>query len=167
MKIAREIIENLLSNAESDRPPVIIFQSDHGVRNIDYGSATLDDYPEEFKTPEKDIPSFQQHKEFVENFLENNSKNNYDVWYMISILENNIETKIGSIALKKDGEWGYHLLMNHWNKGIGQAALKKLIELHPRKKFVARIKVGNKRAIHIAEKFGHELKELTYVRESE
>lgn len=40
-----------------------------------------------------------------------------------------------------------------------------MIELHPRKRYVARIKVGNMRTRHMEEKFGHKLKELTYVRE--
>jgi hypothetical protein len=44
------MIGNILSNADPKRPPVIIFQSDHGARNIDYGSVTLDDFPEEYKT---------------------------------------------------------------------------------------------------------------------
>ena len=50
IKIAEKMIENILSNADPKRPPVIIFQSDHGARNIDYGSVTLDDFPEEYKT---------------------------------------------------------------------------------------------------------------------
>jgi hypothetical protein len=50
IKIAEEMIGNILSNADPKRPPVIIFQSDHGARNIDYGSVTLDDFPEEYKT---------------------------------------------------------------------------------------------------------------------
>lgn len=50
MKIAEQMIENILSNADPKLPPVIIFQSDHGVRNIYYGSTTLDKFPEEYKT---------------------------------------------------------------------------------------------------------------------
>ena len=74
--------------------------------------------------------------------------------------------KVGAIVLKKDGEWGYHVLMKHWNKGIGQAALAWLIKQNPKMTLIANIKVGNSKAQHIAEKFGHELVSYTYRRVS-
>ncbi|MBI5825667.1 MAG: hypothetical protein HZB18_16690 [Chloroflexi bacterium] len=50
LEVAKKIVENILANADPDRPPVIILQSDHGARNIYYGSAMLSNYPEEYKT---------------------------------------------------------------------------------------------------------------------
>jgi hypothetical protein len=53
IKIAKLLVENILSGSDPANPPVIILQSDHGARNIlsrNEGSAILQSYPEEFKT---------------------------------------------------------------------------------------------------------------------
>lgn len=50
MEVAKKMIDNILENADPERPPVIIFQSDHGARNIDYGGPLLENFPEEYKT---------------------------------------------------------------------------------------------------------------------
>jgi hypothetical protein len=50
---AEKMIDNILSQADPKRPPIIILQSDHGARNqIYYGNeeTLLKDFPEEFKT---------------------------------------------------------------------------------------------------------------------
>jgi hypothetical protein len=45
------LIEGILSAADPSRPTVIILSSDHGARNLPHGgSATLQEYPEEYKT---------------------------------------------------------------------------------------------------------------------
>jgi RimJ/RimL family protein N-acetyltransferase len=109
------------------------------------------------------ISTFNEHKKFVKNFIENNEKNNYDAWYIISLLENDKELKnVGAIPLKKDGEWGYQILKKYHNKGIGQIAAKNLFELHPKKQFWGRCQAGNDRARHLLEKLGFELTELTF-----
>jgi RimJ/RimL family protein N-acetyltransferase len=114
----------------------------------------------------EEFPTFKQHSKMIYNFLENNSFNNYQKWYIILISNRKYtEEKVGSIVLKKDGEWGYHVLKKFWNSGIGQEALRQLMGLHKDCKFIAKIKPDNKRAIHIAEKSGHKLTEITYVKE--
>jgi hypothetical protein len=53
IKITEAMINNILSEADANNPPVIILQSDHGARNHltgRIGSAVLPNYPEEFKT---------------------------------------------------------------------------------------------------------------------
>jgi hypothetical protein len=53
IKVAETMIDNILSNTDSENPPVIILQSDHGARNRLANEAegiTLPDYPDEFKT---------------------------------------------------------------------------------------------------------------------
>jgi hypothetical protein len=50
---AKEMITNILSQADPENPPIIILQSDHGARNqIYYGNeeTLLKNFPEEFKT---------------------------------------------------------------------------------------------------------------------
>ena len=52
-KIIEQIMVGLLSQADPERPPVIILQSDHGARNQIYQgneNHLLKNYPEEFKT---------------------------------------------------------------------------------------------------------------------
>jgi hypothetical protein len=47
------MVDNILSQADPTRPPIIILQSDHGARNLKAespGSVILENYPEEFKT---------------------------------------------------------------------------------------------------------------------
>lgn len=52
MKICERMIDSLLSNADPDRLPFIVIQSDHGARNIltaVSGSKIMKDFPEEYK----------------------------------------------------------------------------------------------------------------------
>jgi hypothetical protein len=50
--VAQEMIKNILSSANPANPPIIIFQSDHGARNIQESTTKvlLENYPEEYKT---------------------------------------------------------------------------------------------------------------------
>lgn len=114
-------------------------------------------YPKKIRFKKEEIPSFVEHKKFVRNHLIGKG---YQSWHII--IYNN--RHVGAICLKKDGEWGYHILMKYWKKGIGQIALQWLIEQNPDKILIARIKSGNDIAKHIAEKFGHELVSHVYVR---
>jgi hypothetical protein len=53
LNYAEKMINNILSQADDRRPPIIILQSDHGARNqIYYGNeeTLLQNFPEEFKT---------------------------------------------------------------------------------------------------------------------
>lgn len=52
LKLAENIIQNILLAADPARPPVIILQSDHGARNLTNHpfSGFLEDYPDEYKT---------------------------------------------------------------------------------------------------------------------
>lgn len=52
-RVAETLVTEILSDADPNRPPVIILQSDHGARNKvtgDPNSVGLQDYPEEYKT---------------------------------------------------------------------------------------------------------------------
>jgi hypothetical protein len=53
IKIAREMVNRILQEADPENPPIIILQSDHGARNglnRREGSAILPNYPEIYKT---------------------------------------------------------------------------------------------------------------------
>ena len=58
-----------------------------------------------------DIPTLNHHKKFLTNFFENYEQHIYEGWYLILLKKNSNELiKVGSIVLKKDGEWGYQIL---------------------------------------------------------
>lgn len=110
-----------------------------------------------------EIPSFEEHEKFVKNFLRNDQMANYEAWYIISLSDKDgYLKKVGSIPLKKDGEWGYQILLKNHNKGIGQIAAMKLFEMYPKKQFWARCQAKNDRARYLLEKLGFELTELTF-----
>jgi hypothetical protein len=51
-KLAEKMIEGILKSSNASNPPIIIFQSDHGARNIveeNRGDVPLINYPEEYK----------------------------------------------------------------------------------------------------------------------
>ncbi len=50
MSLIEKSIKNMLASADPARPPVIILQSDHGARNVDYGFGNLPNYPDTYKT---------------------------------------------------------------------------------------------------------------------
>lgn len=49
LQIARQMIENILEDADPRNPPVIILQSDHGARNTE-AETRMNNYPEAYKT---------------------------------------------------------------------------------------------------------------------
>lgn len=112
--------------------------------------------PEEF-------PSFEKHTKLIEDFIENKPENNWFAFYVINIKEENKAKKVGSVVIRKSGEWGYHILQKYWSRKIGQRTYKKLIEIHPKKRLWGTVKVENKRAIYLLEKkYGFKLKYLIY-----
>jgi len=51
LKLARELLDEIMNAADPARPPVIIFQSDHGARNLgNLGDNFLQNYPDKYKT---------------------------------------------------------------------------------------------------------------------
>jgi phosphoglycerol transferase MdoB-like AlkP superfamily enzyme len=50
--VAEQMVNNIVSKSDPNRPPVIILQSDHGARNLvwhDNQATLLQDYPEALK----------------------------------------------------------------------------------------------------------------------
>jgi len=53
IRVAEKMVNNLMSQADPKRPPIIILQSDHGARNqiiSDNENTLLQNFPEEYKT---------------------------------------------------------------------------------------------------------------------
>ncbi|MBS4015185.1 MAG: hypothetical protein KGZ86_01945 [Candidatus Latescibacteria bacterium] len=49
LRLAKTLLDGILNSADPANPPVIIFQSDHGARNLE-GTNYLQNYPDEYKT---------------------------------------------------------------------------------------------------------------------
>lgn len=113
-----------------------------------------------------DFPSYEKHVEIIENYL-TDTKNTFDRFYKIQFKENDIWIDVGSIVLKKDYEWGYHILKKYWNQGIGSKTINQFFEIHKDKRIICKIKPENERAIHIMKKLGFKLTELTFVKQSQ
>jgi hypothetical protein len=97
------------------------------------------------------MPSYNDHVKFV------NSKP-YTKWYII--LFNNI--KCGSIYLSKQDETGIFLKNDIHCKGIGSEAMKILMKLNPRSRYLANINPKNKKSIKFFKEKDFKLIQYTY-----
>jgi RimJ/RimL family protein N-acetyltransferase len=111
----------------------------------------------------EDFPSFKKHTKLIEDFIENKSNSLWFAFHIINIEENNKNEKVGSVVIRKDGEWGYHIFQKHWNRKIGQETYRNLIKIYPKKRLWGKVKVENKRAVYLLEKkYNFKLKYFIY-----
>ena len=99
----------------------------------------------------KKMPSFKQHENFIQS-------KPYSKWYIIQSSKNNV----GSIYLSKNNEIGIFLIKKNQNKGIGENALKLLIEKNPKARYLANVNPKNKKSIDFFNKNGFKLIQHTY-----
>lgn len=97
------------------------------------------------------MPTYQQHVRFVRS-------KPYAKWYTINY--NN--ERIGSIYLTHMSEIGISLTKEFHKKGIGTKALKLIMRLNPRDRFLANISPLNKKSIKFFTKNRFELIQYTY-----
>ena len=96
------------------------------------------------------MPTFENHKKFV-------LSKPYSKWYII--ISNN--KKIGSIYLSKLNEIGIFLDKDYQKHGVGNIALKLLMEKNPRKRFLANINPDNKTSFKFFKNNGFKLIQFT------
>jgi len=99
----------------------------------------------------KKMPTFKQHENFI-------LSKPYSKWYIIQSSKNDV----GSIYLSKNNEIGIFLIKKNQNKGIGENALKLLIEKNPKVRFLANVSPKNKKSIDFFKKNGFKLIQHTY-----
>lgn len=99
----------------------------------------------------KKMPTFSQHVRFVES-------KPYSKWYII-IFDNQ---KIGSIYITQNNEIGIFLKKGFHGIGIGKKALRLLMEIKPKERYLANINPRNKRSIDFFKKNGFNLIQYTY-----
>lgn len=99
----------------------------------------------------KKMPTFLQHKKFVES-------NPYLYWYVIFF--KNVE--IGTIYLTNINEIGLHIKKEFHNLEIEKVVLNKLFQKHPRSRYLVNINPKNKKSIEFFKKNGFKLLQYTY-----
>lgn len=96
------------------------------------------------------MPTYKEHVNFV-------LSKPYSKWYIIYFDKN----KIGSIYISRQNEIGVFIKKN-LKKGLGTEALKILINLNPRRQYLANINPKNKKSIKFFKKNGFKLLQHTY-----
>ena len=82
------------------------------------------------------MPTYNEHVDFVQS-------QPYSKWYIIYYGRN----KVGSIYLSKQNEVGIFVKKAFFSKGIATDTLKMLMNLNPRKRFLANINPKNKKSV--------------------
>ena len=80
----------------------------------------------------KNMPTFTEHVKFVKS-------KPYSEWYIIELGK----SKIGSIYLSKNDEIGIFIKKQFQSGNIGQESLKKIMEMNPRKRYLANVNPKN------------------------
>ncbi len=80
----------------------------------------------------KKMPTFEEHRKFV-------ISKPYTAWYVIMVNEN----RAGSIYLSKNDEIGIFLIKDFFGKNVGAEAMKQLMKLHVRKRYLANVAPEN------------------------
>lgn len=97
------------------------------------------------------MPSFNQHAKFV-------MSKPYMRWYIIE--QNN--TKLGSVYLTKQDEVGIFIKKKSQGKKVGSKALKIMMKLNPRTRYLANVNPANCKSILFFKKNGFTLIQHTY-----
>ncbi len=97
------------------------------------------------------IPTYNEHVNFVQS-------NPYSKWYIIYHGRN----KMGSIYLSKQNEIGIFIKDEFFMMGIATEALKLLMKLNPRERFLANINPKNKKSIKFFKNNNFKILQHTY-----
>jgi len=99
----------------------------------------------------KKMPTYEKHIKFI-------ISKPYSKWYVIKSVKHNL----GSIYLTKSGEIGIFIKKDVQKRGIGKNALRLLIKLNPRSRYLANVNPRNLKSIQFFKKNGFRLIQYTY-----
>ena len=108
---------------------------------------------------ERPLPPFEESKNFVMKYLFDNENHEYHKWYIV-INEN--DEPMGSVWISKKNYIAYHILPQFRHKGMGQKAIKLLMEANPRKRYFAAVNQKNEASINFIKKFGFQPKGIIF-----
>lgn len=98
----------------------------------------LDNRPEVMNISHQQMPTWEQHLAFIES-------RPYAAWYIVGRND-------GTVYLTKQNEIGIHLMSSR-RAGLGTKAIKQLMNLHPREKYLANIAPGNEASAEFFKRF--------------
>lgn len=99
----------------------------------------------------KKMPIYEKHVKFI-------TSKPYSKWYVIKSGKHNL----GSIYLTKNDEIGIFIKKNVQKRGIGKNALRLLMKLNPRSRYLANVNPKNLKSIQFFKKNGFRLIQYTY-----
>jgi len=102
---------------------------------------------------------YEKHREFVLEFLENKKKHPYEKWHIIILNEK----KVGSIPLKKNGEFGYQVLKAFEGKKICQIGIEIFFKENNKKDLWAKAIPSNLKSNYLLKKWGFVKKDNRFV----
>jgi len=100
----------------------------------------------------KQMPTFAEHCEFMHGAP-------YVCWLLILT---DVGDVAGAIYLSKRDEIGVALFKSYQGRGIGESAVKELIRLHPRRRFLANVNPANEASAGFFRKLGFKEIQRTY-----
>ena len=113
------------------------------------------------------LPTFSEHKNFVQNQIKSVSGDNEKIkimgldpylgWYIIS----SNEVNLGSIWIEEDGNIGLQIQKKFQNFGIGVIAFQKIQTLHPREHYKTTVSQENYDSQKFCKTLGFELLQET------
>lgn len=118
----------------------------------------LQERPASANISHKAIPSWEEHKRFLESHP-------YTAWYLVMKSETSLDV-LGSIYLTRDNEIGIFLFKKHQGRGHARQAIRALMKLHPRERYLANIALGNESSLGLFKKLGFVHIQNTYSLES-
>jgi RimJ/RimL family protein N-acetyltransferase len=96
------------------------------------------------------MPTFQQHKDFVESCP-------YRNWWLIVMEHAEGARPIGSCYLTDIGEIGIHIADGHRGKGVGTEVIELIKEMYPGERLLANIAPGNEASMWLFTRRGFKL----------
>lgn len=105
------------------------------------------------------VPDFEEHKKFVEKFINQKIEHPYQKWYIILF----DEIKVGSIPLKKDNEFGYQIKKEFQGKKICQVGIDLFFKNHDKQELWAKALEQNMRSNYLLKKWGFVKQQNKYI----
>lgn len=119
--------------------------------DADFLYRLLQDRPPEAAISHKQMPTMDEHRAFIRS-------NPYACWYVV----HNEMGDIGSAYLSKQDEIGIFVLTGLRGLGLGSEVLKRLMRLHPRKRYLANVSPKNEASANFFTGRGFKLIQNTF-----
>ena len=104
------------------------------------------------------LPRFEESKQFVMKYLNENENHEYNRWYMVINNEGKI---LGNVYIKKDNTIAYHIIKKYQKQGFGIEAVRLMMKENPRKTYFAVVNMKNEPSVEFIKKL--EFREKAFI----